>query len=141
MGTATVAVTNRGVSGNRRWVEGTITMSSTYASNGETITVNDFEASVILAIRLASRSTHFSYKADLTNNKIIAYEEVSTTGSTTAADSTTGALAEDAAGIEGAIRLMGSVVDTTYRFGTAAEVSANHDLSSEIIDFEATILA
>lgn len=140
MGSVTVTISDRYVSGSRRFVEGTLTLSSTYATDGDTITVNDFEASQILKLVLFSQSAHFTFVPDLTNNKIKAYENVSVTGSTSEADSTTGALAEDAAGTETVIRMMGSSTNTTYRIGTSAEVSANHDLSGETVDFRATIL-
>jgi len=66
----------------------------------------------------------FVYKYDRTNHKIKIFTQGAVTGSTAAADSTSGALAEDSAAAETAMRLMGSSVDTTYDLGGMIELPA-----------------
>jgi len=66
----------------------------------------------------------FVYKYDQANHKIKIFTQGAVTGSTAAADSTSGALAEDSAGAETAVRLMGSSVDTTYDLGGMIELPA-----------------
>ena len=140
MGNVTVSITERSVAGNRRYVSGTITMSSSYATSGDSYTVNMFESSQVIKLQLNSRSAHYAFRPDLSNRKIIAYEDVLTGGTTSAADSTTGALATDPTGTEIDVRLMGSSTGAIYRLGSSAEVSSARDLSAEVIDFEAIIL-
>lgn len=66
----------------------------------------------------------FLYKFDRSNHKILIYGQGFTTGSSVAADSTSGALAEDSAGAETVVRLMGTAVDTTYDLGALKELPA-----------------
>lgn len=66
----------------------------------------------------------YVYKYDRANHKMMILAQGMTTGSTVAADAATGALAEDSAGAETAVRLMGSAVNQTYDLGPLKEVPA-----------------
>jgi hypothetical protein len=67
----------------------------------------------------------FVYKFDRANHKILIYAQGIRTGSTTAADSTSGAKAENSADAEIAAVIMGTAVDTTYDLGPLKEVPAS----------------
>ncbi len=64
----------------------------------------------------------FVYKFDRSNHKLKIFTQGMTTGSTTAADSASGALVENSAAAETAARLMGTAVDTTYDLGAMIEL-------------------
>ncbi len=68
----------------------------------------------------------YDVRYDKTNHKLRIYEQGLRTGSTSAADSTSGALVEG--GVNGttatALRGMGTAVDTTYQLGPAKELVA-----------------
>lgn len=66
----------------------------------------------------------FVYKYDRTNHKILIYTQGMTTGSTGTTTSGNGALAENSAGAETAVRLANSAADTTYDFGPLKEMAA-----------------
>lgn len=66
----------------------------------------------------------FFYKYDRANHKIMIFHQGVTTGSTGAADSTSGALAEDYAGDEGTVRMMDTAINTTYDMGGLTEMLA-----------------
>ena len=76
-------------------------------------------------IRLSDSSKGYLLQYDKTNHKLRVYEQGARTGSTAAADSVSGALAEG--GVDGvtetAVRLMGSAVDTSYALGTLKELT------------------
>ena len=79
------------------------------------------------------------YKYDKTNSKIRIYEQGIRTGSTSATDSTSGALAEG--GVDGvtetALRTMGTAVDTTYQLGSLKELTASSKPAATTIYAEA----
>jgi len=64
----------------------------------------------------------FTYKYDADNHKIRIYTQGVVTGSTAATACANGALAEDSAAAETAVRLSGSAVDTTYDLGALIEL-------------------
>jgi hypothetical protein len=64
----------------------------------------------------------FFYKFDRTNHKMLIYAQGFRTGSTTAADSASGALIENSLDAETVARLMGAAIDTTYDLGPLKEV-------------------
>lgn len=64
----------------------------------------------------------FFYKYDRANHKIMIFHQGVTTGSTAAADSSSGALAEDYAGAEGTVRMMDTAINTTYDMGGLTEM-------------------
>lgn len=66
----------------------------------------------------------YVYKYDRTNHKIVIYAQGVTTGSTAASTSANGALAENSAAAETAVRLYGTAVDTTYDLGPMKELPA-----------------
>jgi len=66
----------------------------------------------------------YVYKYDVTNHKIMIFGQGVTTGHTTAADATSGALALNYAGAELAVRLMGTAIDTDYIFGALKQLPA-----------------
>lgn len=65
----------------------------------------------------------FIYKYDRANHKIKIFTQGITTGSTAAADSVSGALVEDSADAETAVRAMGTAIDTTYDLGAMKEMA------------------
>jgi hypothetical protein len=64
----------------------------------------------------------FFYKFDRTNHKMLIYAQGVRTGSTTAGDVSSGALAENSLDAETAVRIMGAAVDVTYDLGPLKEV-------------------
>jgi hypothetical protein len=66
----------------------------------------------------------FLYKFDRANHKMLIYAQGVRTGSTTAADSSSGALAENSLDAETVVRMMGTAVDVTYDLGPLKEVPA-----------------
>lgn len=64
----------------------------------------------------------FVYKYDRANNKLQIYTHGVTTGSTTATTAGNGALVEDSAAAETAVRFANSAVDTTYDLGPLIEL-------------------
>jgi len=64
----------------------------------------------------------FVYKYDQANHKMKIFTQGAVTGSTAAADATSGAKAENSAGAETNVRLMGTAVDTTYDLGPLIEL-------------------
>ncbi len=66
----------------------------------------------------------FVYKFDRANHKLKIFTQGVRTGSSTAADATSGSLAENSAAAETALRLMGTAVDTTYDLGAMIELPA-----------------
>ncbi len=64
----------------------------------------------------------FIYKVDRTNHKLKIFCQGMTTGSTAAASCGNGALAENSAGSEGAVRLSGTAADTAYDLGGMMEL-------------------
>jgi len=66
----------------------------------------------------------FTYKYDATNHKIKIFTQGMVTGSTAATTCANGALAENSAAAESAVRLSGSAVDTTYDLGAMIELPA-----------------
>ena len=140
MGAVTISQTLFGVSGNRRWTRGTVTMSASYATNGDTYAVSDLGGSIVLDMILTTRNPHYSAQVDIANGKIKVFESVVITGSTAIADVAYGSLAENAAGAETTVRLMGASPDVTHRIGTQAEVANTTDLSAIVFDYEVTVL-
>ncbi len=66
----------------------------------------------------------FFYKFDRANHKIVIYTQGVRTGSTAASTSASGALAENSADAETAVRLYGTAIDTTYDLGPLKEMAA-----------------
>ncbi len=64
----------------------------------------------------------FVYKVDRANHTLKIFTQGAVTGSTAAASSGNGALAENSAGAESAVRLSGTAVDTTYDLGGMLEL-------------------
>ncbi|MBU2549027.1 MAG: hypothetical protein KKB20_11475 [Proteobacteria bacterium] len=66
----------------------------------------------------------FVYKYDPDNHKLKIFTQGLVTGSTPAAVNENGALVENSAGAEGAVRLPNTVADTTYDLGGLIELPA-----------------
>lgn len=66
----------------------------------------------------------FIYKYDAANHKIKIFTQGAVTGSTAADACGNGALAEDSAAAETAVRLSGTAIDTTYDLGPLIELPA-----------------
>ena len=66
----------------------------------------------------------FFYKYDAANHKIKIFTQGVTTGSTAATTCANGALAENSAAAETAVRLSGTAIDTTYDLGGMIELPA-----------------
>jgi len=64
----------------------------------------------------------YTYKYDATNNKIRIYTQGVVTGSTAATACANGALVENSAAAETAVRLSGTAIDTTYDLGALIEL-------------------
>lgn len=126
----TVSINRDGyqVHGSQVMVRGTLDFDSSYPTGGESLTAANLGLRVLDHIVIHPHSgLVFAY--DYTNAKVLAYNQGITTGSTAAADSTSGALVEDLAGAETAVRAMGTAVDTTYSFGALKEVADTANLS------------
>jgi hypothetical protein len=108
-----------------------VTFDASYPTGGESLTADDLGVDPVFVI--AEPTDGFAFEYDKGNEKLIAYEQGFTTGSTAAADSTSGALIEDAAGAETAVRAMGSAINTTYTFGGLREVASTTDLSTVVV--------
>lgn len=64
----------------------------------------------------------YFYKYDRTNHKMMVYTQGVRTGSSVAADATSGALVEDSGAAETVVRFMGTAVDTNYDLGPMREI-------------------
>lgn len=106
-----------------------VDFDASYPAGGESLTAANLGLHAIDLV-LASPDSGLLFQYDYANSKLLAYEQGFTTGSTAAADSTSGALVENFAGAETVIRAMGTAIDTTYRFGALKEVADTTDLSS-----------
>lgn len=107
-----------------------VTMDSSYPTGGESIDPSDFGIDTTVYICLVDSPSGYVGVWDYTNSKLKVYTQGITTGSTAAADSTSGALVEDTAAAETAFRAMGTAIDTTYDMGPLKEVPSATDLSS-----------
>ncbi len=133
----TVAVTRQAHSLGELRSYGTITFDSSYLTGGEPTVPNSFklgDANFDLRVYPAAG---YMFEHDKTAKTIIAYTPGVTTGATTAADVTSGALILGDAGTEGAFRAMGTAVSTTYKFGAQKEVTSAVNLSAVVAKFEA----
>ena len=134
MGAITFSLDARVSAGNKTLVIGSITMSSSYATSGDTYTPDLFGLGAVTKIVVTPRTGLYTFRADTANKKIIARTLMLETGATAAADSTSGALAEDFAGTEGVVRLMGTAINTIYHVVKELEVPSARDLSAEVLD-------
>lgn len=114
--------------GSAKAVVADLDFDSSYPTGGESLTPANLGLDTIDFL-LAEPQDGLVYEYDYTNEKLIAYEQGFTTGSTTAADATSGTLVEDIAGTEGTFRAMGVAVDTDILFGKLKECAATTDLS------------
>lgn len=133
----TVAVTREFHTNGQLHRFGTITFDSSYPTGGESVTANNFklgDGSFDLRVFPAAG---YTFEYDKTNKKIKAFTPAVTTGATTAADSTSGALALNDAGAEGTFRVMGSAESTTHKLGAMQELANTVDLSAVVARFEA----
>lgn len=140
---ASVAIKKKFKFGNGFGVVADVTLDSAYPTNGEALTAQQFGLSVLDFV-IPSPAAGYIFEFDHANKKLKAYTPTGShthkfrTGSTAAADATSGALAEVAAGTESAARLMGTAIDTDYEVilsGTGtqvagAEVANNTNLSA-----------
>lgn len=140
---ASVTIKKRGKFGNGFIVIADVTFDSSYPTNGEALTAQQFGLAALDFV-LPSPASGYIFEFDHANSKLKAFTPVGDhthkfrTGSTAAADSTSGALAEVAAGTESAVRLMGTAIDTDYEVvlaGTGtkaagAEVANNTNLAA-----------
>lgn len=76
------------------------------------------------AILIPPSGDGFVYKYDKTNHKILIYSQGIRTGSTAVDACGTGALIEDSASAETAVRASGTAKDTTYDIGPLRELGA-----------------
>lgn len=128
---ATVTIRKRGKFGNGLIVVADIALDSSYPTGGESITTQKFGLTVLDFV-LPSPASGYVFEFDHVNSKLKAFTPTGshthkfTTGSTAAADATSGALAEVAAGTESAVRLMGTAINTDYEVvlsGTGTKVA------------------
>jgi len=142
----TVSLLHRRKMGNGYMNVCDITLDSSYPTGGEAITPQQLGLTALDFV-LPSPAAGYIFEFDHANSKLKAFTptvaqashthaftgdalathqhtQQVTTGSTAAADSTSGALAEDSAAIETAVRLMGTAIDTTYDLGKTEAVSA-----------------
>ena len=129
---ASVSVVKKNKFGNGYAVTANVTFDDSYPTNGEALTAQQFGLTVLDFV-LPSPAAGYIFEFDHSNKKLKAFTPVGDhthkfrTGSTAAADVTSGALAENAAGVETAVRLMGSAIDTDYEAvlaGTGTKVAA-----------------
>ena len=125
----TVTVNSNTINGNRRTTQVTVAFGDgvlTYPAGGIPLpAIGDFGMiNHVDDIRLSDSSKGYLLQYDKTNHKLRVYEQGARTGSTAAADSVSGALAEGGTdGVtETAVRLMGSSVDTDYSLGALKEM-------------------
>lgn len=130
---ATVTEKRKFKFGNGFGVVADVAMDSSYPTGGEALTAQQFGLSVLNFV-LPSPAAGYLFEFDHTNNKLKAFTPTGShthklrTGSTAAADATSGALAEVAAGTESAARLMGTAIDADYEVileGTGTKVAAS----------------
>lgn len=118
---------------------------SSYPTGGEVLDLTDQFPNEVLAV-LVEPKNGYLFEYDRANKKIKAMTPLKaiaahthaftgdslathqhaqnfTTGSTAAADSTSGVLVENAAGSETAVRFMGTAIDTTYELGNSGATS------------------
>lgn len=140
---ASVTIKKRFKFGNGFGVVADVAFDSTYPTNGEAVTAQQFGLTALDFV-LPSPAAGYIFEFDHVNSKLKAFTPTGshthkfTTGSTAAADAASGALAEVAAGTESAVRLMGTAIDTDYEVvlsGTGtkvagAEVANGTDLSA-----------
>lgn len=126
----TLTTQREGVMGDVRYKVLSVDFDSSYPTGGESLVPADVGWSQFFLVTAHSRDNGLVYIYDYANQTLEAYDQGMTTGSTGAADSTSGALAEDLAAAETVVRLMGSAIDTTYHFGQLREVANTSDLST-----------
>jgi len=126
----TLAPVKETVVGNLKLRVLDVTFDASYVTGGESLTADELGTDPVFFI--AEPTDGFVFEYDRSAQKLKAFEQGLTTGSTAAADATLGSLAEDAAGTETAVRLMGAAVDTTYTFGGLKEVASTTDLSAVV---------
>jgi hypothetical protein len=110
--------------------------SKTYPANGiplPAIGAFGFRKEINFVIVAQPPGDGFIYKYDPVNYSIRVYTQGAKTGATVAADSASGALAENSAGAEGAARVMGSAVNSTYDLGPMIELPAAITLASKTL--------
>lgn len=125
----TITTNEEGVLGDLRYKVVTLAFDSSYPTGGESFTAANLGWDSMVLVTAANTSG-LAFDYDYTNALLLAYEQGITTGSTAAADSTSGALAEDIAAAETVVRFMDSAVDTTYGFGGLVQVANTTDLST-----------
>lgn len=128
----TVTVTDRYIHGNKRYAEISIAFGNgtlTYPSGG--VPMPAFSSFGMLRnledlfLSDAGNANGLIYKYDKTNHKILIYTQNIRTGSTSAADSSSGAKAEDTSAAETAVRAMDTAVDTDYDMGPMREANTS----------------
>jgi len=128
---ASVTIKKRFKFGNGFGVVADVAFDSSYPTNGEAVTAQQFGLTALDFV-LPSPASGYIFEFDHTNSKLKAFTPTGihthkfATGSTAAADATSGALAEVAAGTESAVRLMGTAIDTDYEVvlsGTGTKVA------------------
>lgn len=127
MGTATFAVTKVGVAGNMRIVIGTITMSASYAANGDTLSNSALGFSEVFFGTIEGQANRIILQYDRANAKVLAFYP--TGGATTAPSTAAGAI--DPITTTGASTA--SAVDATTPAltpGRMKQVAATADLST-----------
>lgn len=116
---------------------GTITFDSSYLTGGEAITPNNFKLGDGAFDVHVYPAAGYTFEHDKTAKTIKAYSQGVATGATAAADSTSGALLLNDAGVEGTFRAMGTAISTTFKLGALKEVASAVDLSAVVAKYEA----
>ena len=137
------------VFGNKRISNFDVAFDSSYPTGGEPLSLSNLGLSEV-DIVLISQKSGYMLEYDYTNKKVLAYRSAGftpagsvaapvftgdalaththkqqiATGATAAADSTSGALAKNAAGTETVVRLMGTAISTTYELGESEAKTA-----------------
>lgn len=139
----TVTLTSRKVADGIRHVYGQIAFGDgalTYAAAGIPLSVTKlgFLRNVASLQILEANANGFRYEWDKSANTLRIMRQNVRTGSTAAADSASGALAENSNAAETALRAMGTAIDTDYDLGPGKEAAATHTPAATTLEFYAT---
>ena len=139
MGAATITITNQIPVGGLRMLTGTITMSSSYAANGDTCAAAGFGVLTLNVIVHDYVRSGLAFSYDYTNGKMKAFYP--TGGSVTSPTTVTAVPASTSTATDGATPVTSSAatvpVTTTITPGVGKEVGATADLSTITLSFVA----
>lgn len=139
----TYTITDRKVVDGVRHIWGRIAFGDgalTYAAAGVPLTTSKLGLlrNVNSLVVLESNANGYRYEWDKSANTLRILRQNVRTGSSVAADSASGTLAEDSNAAETALRVMGTAVDTDYDLGPGKEAAATHTPPATTLEFHAT---